>query len=198
MTKNKKTNSERPVKIGGAARDIIEKLKKNGGWGKYDQQAGFKGGKVFLPGILLSIRLQDLKELTRPENSTPYMVEFVHVGKEAFLHLVDKPPQYVLDAIVQKGAGHYTASNDIGPFLDTLDKTFPSKPVAKNPPAKKAKPDPEQVPAKTPKQLTEEALSKIIKTAKVGSPEYNNAQMKLLSMEVFDYIKMKLKIGRKF
>lgn len=143
MTKNKKADSERPVKIGGAARDLVEKLKKNGGWGKYDQQAGFKGGKVFLPGVLLSIRLQDLKELTRPENPTPYMVEVVHIGRSSYLHLVKKPPREILDAMATT---HYTASNDIRIFTETPAKASPSTPVAKKPPAKKAN----KAPAKKP------------------------------------------------
>lgn len=135
MTKNKKAYSERTVKIGGAARDLVEKLKKNGGWGKYDQQAGFKGGKVFLPGIQLSVRLQDLKELTRPENPTSYMVEVVRIGQASYLHLVKKPPREILDAMA---ATNYTASNDIRTFAETLAKASPSTPVAKKPPAKKA------------------------------------------------------------
>ena len=139
MTKNKKADSERPVKIGGAAKDLVEKLKKNGGWGKYDQQAGFKGGKVFLPGIQLSIRLQDLKELTRPENPTPYMVEVVRIGQASYLHLVKKPPREILDAMATT---NYTASNDIRTFTETLAKASPSTPVAKKPPAKKAKKSP--------------------------------------------------------
>ena len=136
MTKNKKADSERPVKIGGAARDLVEKLKKNGGWGKYNQQAGFKGGKVFLPGIQLSVRLQDLKDLFRPDNPTPYMVEVVQIGPDTYLHLVKKPPREILDAMA---ATSYTASNDIGTFTEILAKALPSKPVAKKPPAKKAK-----------------------------------------------------------
>lgn len=149
MTKNKKADSERPVKIGGAAKDLVEKLKKNGGWGKYDQQAGFKGGKVFLPGIQLSIRLQDLKELTRPENPTPYMVEVVRIGRSSYLHLVKKPPLEILEAIIQRGAGHYTASNDIG-GMDALDTAAPSNPVAPKTPAKKAKEVPQKHPANKP------------------------------------------------
>ena len=154
MTKNKKANSQRPVKIGGAARDIVEKLKKNGGWGKYDQQAGFKGGKVFLPGIQLSIRLQDLKELVRPENPTSYMVEVVRIGPSNYLHLVKKPPQDVLDAIIQRGAGYYTASNDIG-GMDALDTVTPSNPVAPKTPARKARKAPQKPSAKKPEPSVE-------------------------------------------
>ena len=155
MTKNKKTDSERPVKIGGAARDIVEKLKKNGGWEKYDQQAGFKGGKVILPGIQLSIRLQDLKGLTRPDNPTSYMVEIVRIGSSNYLHLVKKPPLEILGAIIQRGAGHYTASNDIG-GTDTLDTAAPSNPVAPKTPTGRAKIVPQKPPAKKPEPVIEE------------------------------------------
>ena len=144
MTKNKKADSERPVKIGGAARDIVEKLKKNGGWGKYDQQAGFKGGKVFLPGILLSVQLQDLKDLSRPDNPTSYMVEIVHIGRSSYLHLVKKPPREILEAMASGGKGNYTSTNDISSLMDTVIE--PPKPAVKKPPAKKAK----NVPAKKP------------------------------------------------
>lgn len=153
MTRNKKPGSERPVKIGGAARDIIEKLKKNGGWGKYDQQAGFKGGKVILPGIQLSIRLQDLKELTLPDNPTPYMVEFVHIGRSSYLHLVKKPPLEILEAM---SATPYSASNDIGVVMEALSKTLPSKPVAKTPPARKARKARPKPPARKPEPAIEE------------------------------------------
>lgn len=153
MTKNKKAESERPVKIGGAARDIVEKLKKNGGWAKYDQQAGFKGGKVILPGIQLSFRLQDLKDLSHPDNPTPYMVEVVRIGHTSYLHLVKKPPRDVLDAMATTP---YSASNDISEVMEALSKALPSKPAAKTPPARKARKAPRKPSAKKPEPTIEE------------------------------------------
>ena len=188
--------SKKALKPGSGALEIIDGLKNCDGWGKYDRQAGFKDGKLHLPGINFLVRLQDLKELTRPDNPTPYMVEFVHIGQSSYLHLVKKPPREVLKAISQKGAGHYTATNDIGPFLDTLDVT-PPKPTAPKPPAKKANPVPEQAPAKTPKQLAEEELSKVIKTAKVGSPEYKIAIAKRDAMRTLDIVRERAKKGPK-
>ena len=75
---NKKTEIGTAPKLGSAAKAIVEKLKKNGGWGKFDRRAGFKNGKLILPGLRLSVHLRDIKELTHPRNPTPFMVEFVN------------------------------------------------------------------------------------------------------------------------
>lgn len=123
---NKKTEIGTAPKLGSAAKAIVEKLKKNGGWGKFDRRAGFKNGKLILPGLRLSVHLRDIKELTHPRNPTPFMVEFVRIGHDDFLHLVAKPPRRIINALDAARRCSYEASNDIWPLIEY----WMSQPVA--------------------------------------------------------------------
>lgn len=116
---NKKPQSGITPKLGSAAKAIVEKLRKNGGWGKFDRKAGFINGKLILPGLMLNIRLQDLKELSHPSNPTPFLIEFVRIGQDDYLRVVSKPPSEARNALDADGKWTYEATNDIRPLLDT-------------------------------------------------------------------------------
>ena len=106
--------------IGSGARTIIEELKKGNGWGEFGKMAGFENGKIILPGVVFAMRLQVLGELSRPDNPSPYMIEYVRVGKTIFLRLVEKPPREVLEAMVREGVDNYSSSNDISQMVEGL------------------------------------------------------------------------------
>ena len=106
--------------IGSGARTIIEELKKGNGWGEFGKMAGFENGKIILPGVVFAMRLQVLGELSRPDNPSPYMIEYVRVGKTIFLRLVEKPPREVLEAMVREGVDNYSSSNDISSLIEGL------------------------------------------------------------------------------
>ena len=121
--KRKTANPQKAKKIpeaGSGAQRIIEELKKQGGWSEYDKLPGFSDGKIRLPGIRFAILMKTLDSLTRPDNPSPYMIEYVRVGKTIFLHLVEKPPKAVLDAMAREGVGNYSSSNDISQMVEGL------------------------------------------------------------------------------
>lgn len=106
--------------IGSGAKAIIEELKKGNGWGEFGKMAGFENGKIVLPGIVFAIRLQVLGDLSRPDNPSPFMIEYVRVGKTVFLHLIEKPPQEIMDAMAKEGVANYSSSNDIASLVEGL------------------------------------------------------------------------------
>ena len=110
-----------PAIIGSGAMAVIEELKKGNGWGEFNKMAGFEDGKIRLPGIRFAMMMKSLGDLTRPDNPSPYMIEYVRVGNTIFLHLVEKPPQMVLDAMARDGSGNYSSSNDVSRLLEGLD-----------------------------------------------------------------------------
>ena len=107
--------------IGSGARGVIEELKKGNGWGEFGKMAGFEDGKIRLPGIRFAMLMKALGDLARPDNPSPFMIEYVRVGKTIFLHLTEKPPQEVLDAMAREGSGNYSSSNDISRLLEGID-----------------------------------------------------------------------------
>ena len=119
-TANPKKAKKTP-EAGSGAQRIIEELEKQGGWGEYDKLPGFSDGKIRLPGIRFAMMMKSLGDLTRPDNPSPYMIEYVRVGNTIFLHLVEKPPQMVLDAMARDGSGNYSSSNDVSRLLEGLD-----------------------------------------------------------------------------
>ena len=83
--------------------------------------AGFKDGKIHLPGIRFAILMRTLDSLSRPDNPSPFMIEYVRAGETIFLHLVKKPPQMVLDAMARDDSGNYSSSNDVSQLLEGMD-----------------------------------------------------------------------------
>ena len=146
-------NDIKPPELGNAAWDIIREIQEHGHWKRHDKMVCFRDGKMHNPGAVYFVKMQALSDLSRPENPTPYMVELVRIGPEIYLHLVNKPPQNILDAMAMDGTRNYTSTNDISSLLGNSDE--PPKPAAKKTPPKKPRPSakkPEPAVEQTPQQ----------------------------------------------
>ena len=110
----------KPPELSDAAWEIIREIEENGRWKQFDKMASFHDGKLHLPGTVFLAKMHALSTLARPDNPSHYMIEYVKVGKTIFLHLVEKPPREVLEAMARDGLGNYSSSNDISRLLEEL------------------------------------------------------------------------------
>lgn len=180
-----------------AMRRILEQAEKNKGLIKVNNTASYDGKGISLSDLVSCLHI--LTDPTHRENRWSCLVEMVKYDDDIYLRLVPSIPLEV--KVKWEATGKppkQMVSNDAGFILETLKQALPPKPAAKTPPARKANPVPEQAPAKTPEQLAEEALSRVIETAEVGSPEYNRAVAKRTAMRFKDVLDEKIKKGHKF
>ena len=110
----------KPPELSDAAWEIIREIEENERWKQFDKMASFHDGKLHLPGAVFLAKMHVLSALVRPDNPSPYMIEYVRVGKTIFLHLVEKPPREVLEAMVREGVDNYSSSNDISQMVEGL------------------------------------------------------------------------------
>ena len=132
-----------------------------------------------------------------PDNNWRSVVETMSVGKNIYYRLATHIPIPVMEYWKKHGHPPAHGWDFFDPNASLVGKSSGQPPPAPKTPAKKAKPVPEQAPAKTPKQLAEEELSKVIKTAKVGSPEYKIAIAKRDAMRTLDIVRERAKKGPK-